>query len=101
MQVRTWRIHEQKSFPIFENYFTSKSFVAIRESIRNAYPDRETPDKTTMHQLITKLLDILSDCGEKLVRRREVLTGEKHRKAEETLKSCLVILTSRKLKLFL
>jgi hypothetical protein len=39
---------------ILENYFASKSFAAVREAFSNAYPDKEVPNKTTIHQLVTK-----------------------------------------------
>jgi hypothetical protein len=39
---------------IFEYYFTSKSFDAVREAFSNAYPDKDVPNKTTIHRLVTK-----------------------------------------------
>jgi hypothetical protein len=39
---------------ILEHYFASKSFAAVRETFSNAYPDREVPNKTTVHRLVTK-----------------------------------------------
>jgi hypothetical protein len=40
--------------PIFEHYFGSKSFAAVREAFSNAYPNKEVPNKT-MYRLVTKL----------------------------------------------
>jgi hypothetical protein len=34
---------------IFEHYFASKQFDAVREKFSNAYPDKEVPNKTTEH----------------------------------------------------
>jgi hypothetical protein len=42
---------------ISEHYFASKSFAVVREAFGNAYPDREVPNKTTMHKLVTKFRD--------------------------------------------
>jgi hypothetical protein len=39
---------------ILEHYFASKSFVAVREAFSNAYPDKEVPNKRTMHRLVTE-----------------------------------------------
>jgi hypothetical protein len=39
---------------ILENYFASKSFAAAREVFNNVYPDKEAPNKTTIHRLVTK-----------------------------------------------
>jgi hypothetical protein len=41
---------------IFEHYFASKSFTAVREAFSNAYSDKEVPNKT-MNQLVTKFWD--------------------------------------------
>jgi hypothetical protein len=41
---------------IFENYFASTSFVAVREAFSNAYPDKEVPNKTTIHGVVTDFL---------------------------------------------
>jgi hypothetical protein len=38
---------------ILEHYFASKSFAAIREVFSSAYPDKEVPNKTTIHRLVT------------------------------------------------
>jgi hypothetical protein len=45
-----------------EHYFASKSFAAIREAFNNAYPDKEVPSKTTIHQMVTKFRDTGSVC---------------------------------------
>jgi hypothetical protein len=39
---------------ILEYYFASKFFAAIREAFSNAYPDKELPNKTTIHRRETK-----------------------------------------------
>jgi hypothetical protein len=39
---------------ILEHYFASKSFAAVREAFSNAYPDKEVPNKTIVHRLVTK-----------------------------------------------
>jgi hypothetical protein len=41
---------------------TSKSFAAVREEFSNAYSDKEIPNKTTIHQLVTMFRDIGSVC---------------------------------------
>jgi hypothetical protein len=42
--------------PVFvrEHYLAAKSFAAVREALSNAYPDKEVPNKTTIHRLVTK-----------------------------------------------
>jgi hypothetical protein len=45
---------------ILEYYFASKSFAAVHESFSNAYPDKEVPNKTTIHRLVTKSRDTLN-----------------------------------------
>jgi hypothetical protein len=47
---------------ILEHYFASKSFAAVREAFSNVYPDREVPNETTVHRLITKFRDTGSVC---------------------------------------
>jgi hypothetical protein len=42
---------------VLEHYFVLKSFVAVREAFSNAYPDKEVPNETTIHRLVTKLRD--------------------------------------------
>jgi hypothetical protein len=37
-----------------ENYFASKLFVAVRETLRKAYTDKEVPHKTTIHRLVAR-----------------------------------------------
>jgi hypothetical protein len=61
---------------IIEHYFESKSFAAVRETFSNAYPDKEVPNKTTIHRQVTTFRDTGSVCDRKYVRRRIVLTGE-------------------------
>jgi hypothetical protein len=58
---------------------------AVRESFSNAYPDKEVPNKTTIHRLVTTIRGTGSVCDRKHVRRRPVLTGETLLNAEETL----------------
>jgi hypothetical protein len=38
---------------ILKHYFASKSFAAVREAFSIAYPDKEVPNKTTIHRLVT------------------------------------------------
>jgi hypothetical protein len=52
---------EERVF-IPEHYFASKSFAAVREAFINAYPDKEVPNKTTIHVLVTKFRDAGSVC---------------------------------------
>jgi hypothetical protein len=40
-----------------EHYFAPKSFAAVREAFSNAYPDNKVPNKTTLHQTVTKFRD--------------------------------------------
>jgi hypothetical protein len=47
---------------ILEHYFASKSFAAVREAFSNVYPDKEVPNKTTIHRLVTKFRDTGSVC---------------------------------------
>jgi hypothetical protein len=47
---------------ILEHYFASKSFAAVREAFSNAYPDKEVPNKTTIHRLVTKFRDTVFAC---------------------------------------
>jgi hypothetical protein len=75
---------------IFEHYFLPKLFAA--EALSNAYPDKEVPNKTTIHRPVTKCRDTGSVCYRKHVRRRIVLTGEALRNAEETLKNQIFVL---------
>jgi hypothetical protein len=52
---------EEREF-ILEHYFASKSFAAIREAFTNAYPDKEVPNKTTVHRLVTTFWNTGSVC---------------------------------------
>jgi hypothetical protein len=47
---------------ILDHCFASKSFAAAREAFSNAYPDKEVPNKKTIHQLVTKFRDTGSVC---------------------------------------
>jgi hypothetical protein len=60
---------------IVEHYLASTLFAAAREAFNNAYSDEEVPNKTTIHQLVTKFRDTQSVCDRKHVRRRTVLTA--------------------------
>jgi hypothetical protein len=43
---------------ILEHYLVSKSFAAVREAFSSAYPGKKVPNKTPIHQLVTKFRDI-------------------------------------------
>jgi hypothetical protein len=43
---------------IAEHYFASKSFAAVSEALSNVYHDKEVPDKTKIHRLVTTHWDI-------------------------------------------
>jgi hypothetical protein len=60
-QLRKWRTHEQS---------------VCCEAFSNAYPEKEVPNKTTIHQLVTTFFDTGSVCDRKYVRHRTVLTDE-------------------------
>jgi hypothetical protein len=52
---------------ILRHYFASKSFAAVCETLNNPYPDKDVPNKTTIHRLVTKFIfervvDIFSIC---------------------------------------
>jgi hypothetical protein len=38
---------------ILERYCASKSFAAVRETFSNVHPDKEVPNKATIHRLVT------------------------------------------------
>jgi hypothetical protein len=42
---------------ILEHFFALKSFAAVHEIFSNAYPDKEVPNKTAIHRLVTKFRD--------------------------------------------
>jgi hypothetical protein len=42
---------------ILEHYFASKLYAAVREAFSNAYPDKEVPNKTTIHRLVIQFQD--------------------------------------------
>jgi hypothetical protein len=42
---------------ILKHYFATKSYAAFHEAFSNEYPDKEVPNKTTIHQLVTKCWD--------------------------------------------
>jgi hypothetical protein len=48
---------------ILEHCFTSMSFATVREGFSSAYTDKEVPNKTTVHQLITKFRDMRKFCA--------------------------------------
>jgi hypothetical protein len=50
-----------------EHYFTSNVFAAFREVFISAYPDKEVPNKTTIHRLVATfrwMLAYLREGGE-------------------------------------
>lgn len=47
---------------IFDKYLSSNFFVAVRGAISNSCPDKEVPNKTKIHRLITKFRDRRGDC---------------------------------------
>jgi hypothetical protein len=47
---------------ILEHYFASKSFAAVHEAFSNAYSDREVPNKTIIHRLVTEFRNTGSVC---------------------------------------
>jgi hypothetical protein len=42
---------------IIEHNFATKSFAAVREAFSNPYPEKAAPNKTSIHQLVTKFRD--------------------------------------------
>jgi hypothetical protein len=48
--MRTWYISRAKRVFILEHYLAPKSFAAVRKAFSNAYPDKEVPNKTTVHR---------------------------------------------------
>jgi hypothetical protein len=47
---------------ILEHYFASKSFAAVSGAFSNAYRNKEVPNKTTIHRLVTIFRDTGSVC---------------------------------------
>jgi hypothetical protein len=47
---------------VLEHYIRSKLFATIHEAFINVYADKEVPNKTTVHQLVTKFQDTGSIC---------------------------------------
>jgi hypothetical protein len=45
-----------------KHYFTSKSFAAVCEASKNAYPKNEIPNKKTIHQMLKQFRDAGSIC---------------------------------------
>jgi hypothetical protein len=61
---------------ILEHYFTLKSFAAVCEAFISAYPDKEVPNKTTVHRLVTTFRDIGRVClGQVLIERQSWNNG--------------------------
>jgi hypothetical protein len=54
---------------IIEEYFTSKSFAAVREAFSNAYPFKEVPDKTTILSLVSLHIQVSRKYVSKLCER--------------------------------
>jgi hypothetical protein len=42
---------------ILKHHITQKSFAAVHETFSNTYPDKEVPNTTTIHRLVTKFWD--------------------------------------------
>jgi hypothetical protein len=57
-----------------QTLITWKSSAAVREAFSNAYPDKEVPDKATVHRLVTKFRDTESVCPRKHVQRQTFST---------------------------
>jgi hypothetical protein len=53
-------VYSRECVFILEHYFASKSFAAVREAFSNVYPDKEVPNKTTVHREVTTFRKILS-----------------------------------------
>jgi hypothetical protein len=83
--VRNMGYSQQERVFILERYFASKSFIAVREAFHRVYPEKEVPNKTTVHRLVKKLRETWSVCNRKHVRRRTVLTNDAVRVVHETL----------------
>jgi hypothetical protein len=64
---------------VLEHYFSSKSFVAVREAFSNAYSGSGVSNNTTGHRLVTKFRDTGTVCDRKYVRRRTLSPGETFR----------------------
>jgi hypothetical protein len=79
------RCSQQERVFISECYFSSKSFIAVREAFHQVYPDKEVPNKTTVHRLVKKFRETESVCNKKHVRRQTVLTNDAVRVVHETL----------------
>jgi hypothetical protein len=59
--------------------------TAVHEAFSNAYPDKEVPNKTTIHQQVTTFWDTRSVCDRKHVQNWTVFTGEMLCSTKETL----------------
>jgi hypothetical protein len=57
VQVRKWFIHEQNvcSFSNIASHLNR--LLLFAKHLANAYPDKEVPEKTTIHRLVTKFRD--------------------------------------------
>jgi hypothetical protein len=42
---------------ILGQYWASKSFVAVREALSHAYPDKDVKHETKIHRVTAKFLD--------------------------------------------
>jgi hypothetical protein len=79
------RYSQQERVFILESFFASKAFIAVRAASHRVYPDKEVPNKTTVHRLVKKFRKTGSVCDKKHVRRRTVLTNDAVRVVHETL----------------
>jgi hypothetical protein len=50
---------------VLKHYVVLKSSAAVCEAFSKTYPNEEVPDKTTIHQLVTKFWDTGSACNRK------------------------------------
>jgi hypothetical protein len=50
---------QQERVFILERYFSSKSFVAVREAFHRVYPDKDIPNKATVNSLVKKFRECL------------------------------------------
>jgi hypothetical protein len=55
-------VFASRTVSILEHYFASKSFAAVREAVSNAYPDKEVPNKTTIHRHVSAFRNTGSVC---------------------------------------
>jgi hypothetical protein len=61
-QVQPRVIDSPNLLVTLEHYSASKLFAAVREAFSNACPDKEVPNKTTIHRLLITFRDTGSVC---------------------------------------